>query len=108
MGFLHALPDAEREKMIGPLMAEVVDSARRNGYDEMLVQGLIRRGVELWLVENSRTGERLFVTAEQYEQAVGHAPVRREPGIGSVTGPIGSRATTPPLKIEESKEPPEH
>lgn len=86
---LQELPEAEREKMLGPLLAEVVDSARRNGYDEMLVQGLVRRGVELWLVENTKTGRRLFVTEDQYRRAVGHAPTRGTPGVPSVTGKAG-------------------
>lgn len=68
---IQGLPDAEREKMLGPLLAEVVSSARINGYDEMLVQGLVRRGVELWLVEHKETGQRLFVNEAQYRLAVG-------------------------------------
>lgn len=86
---LQELPEAEREKLLGPLLAEVVDSARRNGYDEMLVQGLVRRGVELWLVENTKTGRRLFVTEDQYKLAVGHEPTRGTPGVPSVTGQAG-------------------
>lgn len=103
---LQTLPDAEREKLIGPLLAEVVDSARRRGWDEMLVQGLVRRDVELWLVEHKTTGERLFVTAEQYKAAVGEEPPRGlSPEIPSVTGQAGGAgggstpstpSTTPP------------
>jgi len=86
---VQAMPDAEREKFLGPLLSEVVDSARRNGQDEMLVQGLVRRGVELWLVEHTVTGERLFVTAEQYQRAVGEKPQRTTPQITSATGGSG-------------------
>jgi membrane-bound ClpP family serine protease len=92
---LQTLPEAEREKMLGPLLAEVVDSARRNGYDEMLVQGLVRRGVELWLVENVKTGQRLFVTADQYKLAVGTEPTRSTPQVPSVTGKAGGSAPAP-------------
>lgn len=92
---LQELPEAEREKMLGPLLAEVVDSARRNGYDEMLVQGLVRRGVELWLVENTTTGQRLFVTEDQYRLAVGGEPTRGTPGVPSVTGKAGGGAPAP-------------
>lgn len=92
---LEAMPDDEREKILGPLIAEVVDSARRNGYDEMLVQGLVRRGVELWLVEHTATGERMFVTADQYERAVGKPPSRTTPQIVSATGAVGGGQPMP-------------
>lgn len=107
---VRALPEAEREKILGPLLAEVVDSARRNGYDEMLVQGLVRRGVELWLVEHTTTGQRLFVTEDQYRIAVGEDPVRGTPGVPSVTGtgrPLPPPAPGPdPLGTEPVSESP--
>ncbi len=55
LGQLKTLGKAERQKITAPMIAEVVDSARRNGYDEYLVQGLVSLGVELWLVENIQT-----------------------------------------------------
>lgn len=94
---LQALPDAEREKMIGPLIAEVVDSARRSGHDELLVQGFVRRGVELWWVEHAQTGRRLFVNERQYEAAVGESPDRTgSPAVPSATSQFSGPAT--PLK----------
>jgi membrane-bound serine protease (ClpP class) len=93
---VQQMSDAEREKFLGPLMAEVVDSARRNGHDEMLVQGVVRRGVALWLVEHQTTGERLFVTADQYRLAVGSEPPRTgTPAIASATAPLDSKTTSP-------------
>jgi len=80
------IPDAEREKFLGPIMADLVESARRNGHDEVLVQGFVRRGVELWLIEHTQTGERLFVTQEQYSVAVGDEPDRGVPSAPSITG----------------------
>ena len=38
---LIELPPAERAKLEAPLLTEVVDSARRNGYDEKLVQSMV-------------------------------------------------------------------
>jgi membrane-bound ClpP family serine protease len=90
---IRPLPDAEREKFIGPILADLVESARNSGRDEILVQGLVRRGIELWLVEHSVTGERLFVTEDQYQTAVGSSPDRSVPAVPSVTGPVdGKRA----------------
>lgn len=85
---IKPIPDAEREKFLGPVMADLIESARRNGKDEVLVQGLVRRGVELWLVEHTVTGERLFVTEAQYKIAVGEDPQRLNPTIHSITGPV--------------------
>lgn len=95
LGMLKPIPDAEREKFLGPILAEVIDSARANGHDEVLVQGFVRRGVELWLVEHSVTGQRVFVTASQYEQAVGKPAQRSQPTVGSATGPIDSKDAKP-------------
>jgi membrane-bound serine protease (ClpP class) len=89
LGLLEALPKDEREKFSGPLIADVIDSARRNHYDEMMVQGFVRRGVELWLVENPESHQRLFVTPEQFKVAVGHAPTeedRLSPDVRSGSG----------------------
>lgn len=103
---VQKLPEAEREKFLGPLMAEVVDSARRNGHDEMLVQGIVRRGVALWLVEHTRTGERLFVTADQYRLAVGSEPPRTgTPSVASATAPLDARALPNPPAQDPSPAP---
>ncbi len=69
-----ALPAAERAKTESPLLAEVVDSARRNHYDENLVQSFISVGVELWLLENINTGEHVFVDRDEYERVFGEQP----------------------------------
>ena len=81
------MTDREAEKLIGPVMADLIDSARKNGRDEIMVQGFVRRGVELWLIENRQTGQRYFVTEAQYRAAVGGEPPRAEPKVPSVTGP---------------------
>ncbi len=104
------LPDAEREKFIGPLLAEVVDSARRNGYDEMLVQRFVRRGVELWLIEHPQTGEIYFATEYEATAALGTAPDRTNPRVPSVTGPVGGSGPAQPVETgiqEESLRGPE-
>ncbi|MHC4992278.1 MAG: NfeD family protein, partial [Planctomycetota bacterium] len=52
----------------------ITDSARRNHYDENLVQSFVSLGVELWLLENVTTGERIFVDRAEYEQLFGDEP----------------------------------
>jgi len=71
---LQSLGDSERAKALAPLVVEMVDSARRHGYDEKLVQGFIALGVELWLIENTATGERLFVDRAEYLRVFGQEP----------------------------------
>lgn len=95
---LQGLTDAEREKFLGPIMADLIDSARRSGVDEMLVQGFVRQGVELWLVEHKQTGQRLFVTADQYRLAVGEEPQRSVAAIPSITGSVDAKAPPPQFR----------
>lgn len=75
---LVGLPPTERAKVEAPLLSEVLDSARRRGYDERLVQAFIRIGSELWLIE-SDDGRRAIVDAVEYERAVGTPPDRDAP-----------------------------
>ena len=101
LGMLEGMGKDEREKFAGPVIADLIDSARRNHQDELLVQGLVRRGVELWLVENRETGQRLFVTPKQFEIAVGRPPTdedRYSPTVRSGFGPMdptGQAARSP-------------
>jgi len=82
-GILNTLPEHERQKFLSPLIAELVDSARRNHYDELLVQGIASRGVELWLVENKDTGRRLFVTRDEYKTLFDEEPSTSAPTLAS-------------------------
>lgn len=76
IGFMQGLKPTERSKALAPIIVEVVDSARANGYDEHLVTGLVTLDVELWLVEHRPTGKRYTVTAREYQQLFGRAPQR--------------------------------
>ena len=71
---LIPLPAAERAKAESPLLAEVVDSARRSGYDERLAMSFIAVDIEIWLVENRETGDRLFVDRAEYRTLFGDEP----------------------------------
>ncbi len=69
-----ALPAAERAKMESPLLAQVVDSARRRGYDERLVMSFVAVDIELWLVEEKDSGNRLFIDRGEYAMLFGDDP----------------------------------
>lgn len=73
-GKIRPIPETERQKLMAPLIAELVDSARRNGHDEMLVQGIAARGVELWRIRNNRTGQLMSVTRAEYRTVFGEEP----------------------------------
>lgn len=83
-GGLEQMGQTERAKVLAPLLTEVVDSARRAGYDEKLVQGFVTIGVQLWLIENPQTGERLFVDPVEYQFLFGEAPAPGTPALASV------------------------
>lgn len=80
------LDETERQKLLVPLLADVVDSARRRGYDEKLVQGMLTRGVELWLVENRATGQRLFIDRAEFETLFDQPPPAGSPTLPSAPG----------------------
>lgn len=70
------LPENERAKLLSPLIAEVVDSARRNGYDENLVLGYLTLGIETWKVRDRETGEVYFLDEQEYSALFGSEPPR--------------------------------
>lgn len=93
---LQNLQETERQKIMAPLLAEVVDSARRRGYDEKLVQGIVTRGVELWLIENRKTGQRLFIGREEHQMLFGEPPASEPLALVSAPGQIPAPATPTP------------
>ncbi len=73
----------DREKILSVLISELTDSARRRGYDEKLMQGLVALGVELWLVEHTETKRRLFIGRAEHELLFGAPPQGENPQIPS-------------------------
>lgn len=71
---MASLGDTERAKAASPLIADIVDSARRNGYDEVLLQGLSVLNVRLWEVRNRSTGERYFLSESEYRALFARTP----------------------------------
>jgi membrane-bound ClpP family serine protease len=87
------LAPTERAKIEGPLLAEVVDSARRNRYDEKLVQSFVSMGVELWMIENNETRERIFVDRAEYRMVFGEEPPAQ---LTPVAPPAGAASPVRP------------
>ncbi|MGP1308853.1 MAG: NfeD family protein [Phycisphaerales bacterium] len=98
MGGMQSLGQTERQKILAPFLAEVINSARAHGYDEKLVQGFVDLGVELWLVEDTRTGARYFIDENEWRVLFDTQPPRVSPrfGAGSSGGARTSEALPPP------------
>lgn len=93
------LPAAERAKIEAPLLAEVVDSARINGYDEKLLQSFVGVRFALWEIEERDGPGRLFIDANEYAEIFGEAPpLERVRGSTPATP-----STSPPLSPETSE-----
>ncbi len=92
-GGLAPLPEHEKQKVTAPLLAEVVDSARRQGHDEYIVQGIVALGVELWWVQNEKTGERMAINRAEYELLFGSQPSVSRPRLVSAPSGTGSMSS---------------
>lgn len=95
---LIELPPAERAKLEAPLLTEVVDSARRNGYDEKLVQSFVGVRFSLWELANNSDGRRIFVDANEYAAIFGTPPP-----LTRGRGDAPSTSTTAPAVSEEGQ-----
>lgn len=106
-GMLNELPDAERQKLLVPVLVEVTNSARLRGHDEMLVQGIVSTGVELWLVERADEPlRRAFITRGEYRAVFGQDPPEgMTPDIASVgerpDAPKQGDGNTPPIPPDQ-------
>lgn len=94
LGQLIALPAAERAKIEAPMRVDLVDAARRLHHDERLVQAFVSVGLEVWMLENTKTGERVFVDRPEYKRVFGDDPPDE---IAPVTPPPSGQPLPPPL-----------
>ncbi|MFM8785406.1 MAG: hypothetical protein ACKOFI_09725, partial [Phycisphaerales bacterium] len=70
----HPVHRAKRAKLEAPVLSDVVDSARRNGYDETVVRAFVSAPDEVWMLERTEGGERIFVGRTEYRDAFGADP----------------------------------
>ncbi|MCA9284224.1 MAG: hypothetical protein KDA22_03350 [Phycisphaerales bacterium] len=74
INLLGPIPPTERAKIEAPFLSEVVDSARRNHYDEQLSRAFVTLTPGLWLLENVRTKARVVVDPTEYRAVMGTEP----------------------------------
>lgn len=84
LGGLQPVPRDLRSKFLSPVLADVVDSARRHGYDEYLVQGFVSQGIELWQVREIETGNLLTINENEYRMLFEGVPIRSNPIVASI------------------------
>jgi len=86
IGGLQELGESERAKLLIALLEDVLDSARRANehryvYDEQLVQAILTTGVELWLIQDRQTGEKIGISRSEYTRLFGQDPPESEPTL---------------------------
>ena len=86
-GLVKATEVMPREKILPPLLAEVVDSARRFGRDEFLVQAIVVDGIELWQIEETGSvpPKRWCVNEAEYVNLFGASPARGKAALAAAT-----------------------
>ena len=86
---IRGLSEDERVKILPPLLSDLTDSARRNGYDEYMVQAIVSDELELWAVQEIETGKWYFVDEYEVRQLFEGEPPRGKPILTSI--PLGKR-----------------
>ncbi|MCH7840754.1 MAG: ATP-dependent Clp protease proteolytic subunit [Planctomycetes bacterium] len=64
------VPEQIRAKAESPVLEQFRDSASKNGYDVLLCESMVIKEMEIYWVENSKTGERRFVNLEDKEELI--------------------------------------
>ncbi|MFW6154844.1 MAG: NfeD family protein [Planctomycetota bacterium] len=63
------LPDVQREKMESYLRSDFRTAAEAHGYWPVLAEAMVSRDMEVWLIENTVTGERRYVERSEWLDA---------------------------------------
>ncbi len=97
-----AVPEDIEAKLTSPLVAELEDSARRNGYSRDLVLSFIRPKMQVFWVENTKTGEKRFVDARDRDELFGWIESGRGGLLDAVRGGGGKPRGGEPLPDSQS------
>lgn len=104
---LNALPSTEREKLLVPLISELVDSAVRNGYDEVLVIAFAQLGVETWEVERKSDGKKFFLSEREYKDLYHKDPPRGRIMVPSAQSVVSSESESHDASLDQSRSKPD-
>ncbi len=73
------IPEALEAKTNSPLIEELRDSARQNGYDLDLIMSLVRPELQIFWLVDKQSGERRFADARQRDDLFGWSDRRSSP-----------------------------
>lgn len=97
---LRGMNNDERQKLLPPLLADVIDSARRHNravgayrWDELLVQAIVATDAELWWVEDTKTNTRFAVDRAEFERLFPDRPVL-QPIVATASVGSNEKATS--------------
>lgn len=85
-----AIPEKERGKIESAALAQIRVLAKRNGYNVALCEAMITITREIWLIENTETGELRAVNANEWRGRVAKEPATTQP-VRAVAGPETDR-----------------
>ncbi|MBL0928125.1 MAG: hypothetical protein IBJ11_10825 [Phycisphaerales bacterium] len=103
-GLFQGLRATERAKALSPVLIEIVDNARANGYDENLATAMVTLGVELWLVEHTPTGRRYALDAAEYRALFKKEPPADAPSVPSLGAAPQQRPDDVPAEVVSAGE----
>lgn len=94
-----------QRKILPPLLANVLDSARRHNEffhryqrDEFLVQSIILNDLSLWWVEDTRSGQRMAIDRREFEMLFPGVSPDGPAALASGTAPAASGSLSAPGK----------
>ncbi len=87
---IQELGETERAKAESPILKEFRDSAHRRGYDPLLCEAMVRKGNEIWWLEDGPGGERKFVLQRDKEKLMGEEGSRWRP-VATIFDPISNK-----------------
>lgn len=92
------------KKMLPPVVAEVLDSARRHNkavghyeWDEHLTKAIVANDVELWWVRNPTTGVEMAIDREEFEMLFPGESTEGAPRLANAPGTGRSSDEFPPI-----------
>lgn len=89
-GGMQAVPSDIRPKVVSPILADFTDSARRNGYDELLVEAMVQPDIAVYWLQEADTGTRRFVDQAEYDRLIATGSWKPVEGIRN---PIDTAST---------------
>ena len=85
-GGLEPVPDTERAKMESPVVDEFLDSARRNGYNPLLLAAMVSLRNTIYVIQNEKSELRI-VNPDDYKKLTDSGKWALAPGYENVSGP---------------------